>query len=194
MGCTERRHSCRGSGASTITCLWMLIKQKSWLLTSGGLRLDTFHSTLTTSYTHHRKLLLDCQHSFPDKRAQQLPKPILTTFYKGTIEHILSSCITAWYGNLWPEDCADCWAYPPELAIRPAGHLYFSLHATDCLPPTVCSIRSTAARRCNKLRPTPEYNTIPRWTVSTAHPSAPHTMNWLHSAPDDQTDSTAPLL
>ena len=32
------------------------------------------------------------------KRAH-LPPPILTTFYRGTIESILGSCITAWFGN-----------------------------------------------------------------------------------------------
>ncbi|KAL0146881.1 hypothetical protein M9458_057820, partial [Cirrhinus mrigala] len=32
------------------------------------------------------------------KRAS-LPPPILTTFYRGTIESVLTSCITVWYGN-----------------------------------------------------------------------------------------------
>ncbi len=32
------------------------------------------------------------------KRAR-LPPPILTTFYRGTIESVLTSCITVWYGN-----------------------------------------------------------------------------------------------
>ncbi len=32
------------------------------------------------------------------KRAS-LPPPILTTFYRGTIESVLISCITVWYGN-----------------------------------------------------------------------------------------------
>ncbi|KAI4895175.1 hypothetical protein NFI96_005325 [Prochilodus magdalenae] len=32
-------------------------------------------------------------------RKVHLPPPILTTFYRGTIESILSSCITAWFGN-----------------------------------------------------------------------------------------------
>ncbi len=32
------------------------------------------------------------------KRAS-LPPPILTTFYRGTIEIVLTSCITVWYGN-----------------------------------------------------------------------------------------------
>ncbi|KAI4880964.1 hypothetical protein NFI96_013716 [Prochilodus magdalenae] len=33
-----------------------------------------------------------------------LPPPILTTFYRGTIESILSSCITAWFGNCTASD------------------------------------------------------------------------------------------
>lgn len=28
-----------------------------------------------------------------------LPPPILTTFYRGTIESVLTSCIIVWYGN-----------------------------------------------------------------------------------------------
>ncbi|KAK3545278.1 hypothetical protein QTP70_002963 [Hemibagrus guttatus] len=32
-------------------------------------------------------------------RTAHLPPLILTTFYRGTIESILSSCITAWFGN-----------------------------------------------------------------------------------------------
>ncbi len=32
------------------------------------------------------------------KRAS-LPPPILTTFYRGTIESVLTTCITVWYGN-----------------------------------------------------------------------------------------------
>ncbi len=32
------------------------------------------------------------------KRAS-LPPPILTTYYRGTIESVLTSCITVWYGN-----------------------------------------------------------------------------------------------
>lgn len=32
-------------------------------------------------------------------RKEHLPSPILTTFYRGTIESILSGCITAWFGT-----------------------------------------------------------------------------------------------
>ncbi|KAI4901873.1 hypothetical protein NFI96_006975 [Prochilodus magdalenae] len=37
-------------------------------------------------------------------RKAHLPPPILTTFYRGTIESILSSCITAWFGNCIASD------------------------------------------------------------------------------------------
>ncbi|KAI4892091.1 hypothetical protein NFI96_003228, partial [Prochilodus magdalenae] len=37
-------------------------------------------------------------------RKAHLPPPILTTFYRGTIESILSSCITAWFGNCTTSD------------------------------------------------------------------------------------------
>ncbi len=37
------------------------------------------------------------------KRAS-LPPPILTTFYRGTIESVLTSCITVWYGNCCAAD------------------------------------------------------------------------------------------
>ncbi|KAK1803280.1 hypothetical protein P4O66_004067 [Electrophorus voltai] len=32
-------------------------------------------------------------------REAHLPSPILTTFYRGTVESILSSCIITWFGN-----------------------------------------------------------------------------------------------
>ena len=37
-------------------------------------------------------------------RKAHLPSPILTTFYRGTIESILSSCITVWFGNCTVSD------------------------------------------------------------------------------------------
>ncbi|KAK3534316.1 hypothetical protein QTP86_014242, partial [Hemibagrus guttatus] len=37
-------------------------------------------------------------------RKAHLPPPILTTFYRRTIESILSSCITAWFGNCTVSD------------------------------------------------------------------------------------------
>uniref|UniRef100_A0A3B1JAG4 Reverse transcriptase domain-containing protein n=1 Tax=Astyanax mexicanus TaxID=7994 RepID=A0A3B1JAG4_ASTMX len=38
-------------------------------------------------------------------RKARLPPPILTLFYRGTIESILSSCITAWFGTCTVSDC-----------------------------------------------------------------------------------------
>ncbi|KAK3528517.1 hypothetical protein QTP70_001721 [Hemibagrus guttatus] len=37
-------------------------------------------------------------------RKAHLPPPILTMFYRGTIESVLSSCITAWFGNCTTSD------------------------------------------------------------------------------------------
>ncbi|KAK3562596.1 hypothetical protein QTP86_002073 [Hemibagrus guttatus] len=37
-------------------------------------------------------------------RKAHLPPPILTMFYRGTIESVLSSCITAWFGNCTVSD------------------------------------------------------------------------------------------
>ncbi|KAK3546804.1 hypothetical protein QTP86_002920 [Hemibagrus guttatus] len=38
-------------------------------------------------------------------RKAHLPPPILTMFYRGTIESVLSSCKTAWFGNCTVSDC-----------------------------------------------------------------------------------------
>ncbi|KAL0150808.1 hypothetical protein M9458_053890 [Cirrhinus mrigala] len=38
-------------------------------------------------------------HFFCRLKRASLPSPILTTFYRGTIESVLTSCITVWYGN-----------------------------------------------------------------------------------------------
>ncbi|KAK1783958.1 hypothetical protein P4O66_004640, partial [Electrophorus voltai] len=38
-------------------------------------------------------------------RKAHLPSPILTTFYRGTVESILSSCIISWFGNCTAFDC-----------------------------------------------------------------------------------------
>ncbi|KAK3565323.1 hypothetical protein QTP86_005498 [Hemibagrus guttatus] len=41
-------------------------------------------------------------------RKAHLPPLILTTFYRGTIKSILSSCITAWFGNCTVSDRMTC--------------------------------------------------------------------------------------
>ncbi len=38
-------------------------------------------------------------HFLRQLKTASLPPPILTTFYRGTIESVLTSCITVWYGN-----------------------------------------------------------------------------------------------
>ncbi|KAI4879117.1 hypothetical protein NFI96_007767 [Prochilodus magdalenae] len=48
-------------------------------------------------------------------RKAHLPPPILTTFYRGTIESILSSCITAWFGNCTASDRKS-----PQQVVRTA--------------------------------------------------------------------------
>ncbi len=67
------------------------------------------------------------------KRAS-LPPPILTTFYRGTIESVLTSCITVWYGKLLcsrPQDppadsehrCKNHWCPSP---LHP-GHFPYTM-------------------------------------------------------------------
>ncbi len=43
-------------------------------------------------------------HSLRRLKRASLPPPILTTFYRGTIESVLTSCITVWYGNCCAAD------------------------------------------------------------------------------------------
>ncbi len=79
-----------------------------------------FPDNMNHPYYHplrnHRGPHLDYQHqvylqegttaptlSPPAERAS-LPPPILTTFYRGTIESVLTSCITVWYGNCCAAD------------------------------------------------------------------------------------------
>ncbi len=64
------------------------------------------------------------------KRAS-LPPPILTTFYRGTIESVLTSCITVWYGNcsaadrktlaqqLFPPGCESPELRSPHPPLKP---------------------------------------------------------------------------
>lgn len=41
-------------------------------------------------------------------RRQTSPQPILTTFFRGTIESFLSNCITFWFGN-WESPITRCY-------------------------------------------------------------------------------------
>ncbi len=56
-------------------------------------------NTMSISKKAQQRLHFLCQL----KRAS-LPPPILTTFYRGTIESVLTSCITVWYGNFSAAD------------------------------------------------------------------------------------------
>ncbi len=58
--------------------------------------------TWTTSVTSLNKKGQQRLHFLPTEKRASLPPPILTTFYRGTIESVLTRCITVWYGN-----CSD---------------------------------------------------------------------------------------
>lgn len=83
----------------------MLTKQKTWLLTSGSLTLISspvkWHHIFGVHY-------LENQHQLPDKTVQQhltssststrfIPPPIFITFYRGTIDIVLTSWV--WFKN-----------------------------------------------------------------------------------------------
>ncbi len=55
--------------------------------------------TWTTNTMSLSKKAQQRLHFSPPAERASLPPPILTTFYRGTIESVLTSCITVWYGN-----------------------------------------------------------------------------------------------
>ncbi|KAL0150016.1 hypothetical protein M9458_054675, partial [Cirrhinus mrigala] len=55
--------------------------------------------TWTTNITSLNKKGQQRLHFLRRLKRASLPPPILTTFYRGTIESVLTSCITVWYGN-----------------------------------------------------------------------------------------------
>ncbi len=55
--------------------------------------------TWTTNTMSISKKAQQCLHFLRRLKRASLPPPILTTFYRGTIESVLTSCITDWYGN-----------------------------------------------------------------------------------------------
>ncbi len=55
--------------------------------------------TWTTNTMSLSKKAQQCLHFLRRLKSASLPPPILTTFYRGTIESVLTSCITVWYGN-----------------------------------------------------------------------------------------------
>ncbi len=61
--------------------------------------------TWTTNTTSISKKALQHLH-FPHRlKRASLPPPILTTFYRGTIERVLTRFITVWYENCSAADC-----------------------------------------------------------------------------------------
>ncbi len=55
--------------------------------------------TWTTNITSLNKKGQQHFHFLRRLKRASLPPPILTTFYRGTIESVLTTCITVWYGN-----------------------------------------------------------------------------------------------
>ncbi len=116
---TGARWAAWPGGAGTTISLWMWRRRRRLLLTSGECTLSMLlwpstverasstkflgvHITEDLSWTNNTAALA--------KKAQQrlyflrklrrarAPTPIMCTFYRGTIESILTSCITVWYG------------------------------------------------------------------------------------------------
>ncbi len=60
--------------------------------------------TWTTNVTSLNKKGQQRLHFLHRLKRASLPPPILTTFYRGTIEGVLTTCITVWYGNCTAAD------------------------------------------------------------------------------------------
>ncbi|KAF7697681.1 hypothetical protein HF521_004191 [Silurus meridionalis] len=56
-------------------------------------------------------------------RKAELPPPILTMFYRGTIKSILSSCITAWFGNCTVSDSKTLQRIKCKLVCSVTGNI-----------------------------------------------------------------------
>ncbi len=82
------------------------------------------------------------------KRAS-LPPPILNTFYRGTIESVLTSCITVWYGNCSAADrrpSSGQWTRLQRSSVPSPIHLDIFLAR--------CSAKPTASWRTPPTPPT----------------------------------------
>ncbi len=125
---TERKwHSWRNGVALTICpSMWRRQRRLCWT-SGGGTPLTTPHwpstarlwresaalnsstkitedLTWTTNTMSLSKKAQQCLHFLRRLKRASLPPPILTTFYRGTIESVLTSCITVWYGNCSASD------------------------------------------------------------------------------------------
>ncbi len=74
--------------------------------------------TWTTNITSLNKKGQQCLHFLRWLKRASLPPPILTTFYRGTIESVLTTCITVWYGNCSAADRKTLQRPLPAPAIR----------------------------------------------------------------------------
>ncbi len=125
---TERKWHSWLNGVAQTTCPSMWRRQRRLWRTSGETLLTTPHwpstarlwrkSAALNSWgcTSQRDLTWTTNTKSVSKKAQQrlhflrqlkrasLPPPILTIFYRGTIESVLTSCITVWYGNCCAAD------------------------------------------------------------------------------------------
>lgn len=130
------------------------------------------------------------------------PPPILTTFYRGTVESILTGCITVWYGNCRTavrkalqsvvitveRFIGILLSFIQEIlqrrCTRRASSIVQDSHPSQglfALPSgrRLCSIKTRAARFCNSFLP-PSCST-PEHPVSTHHidtPPSPHPILW----------------
>ncbi len=109
-------------GAVTTISLWMWRRRRRLLLTSGECTLSMLlwpsmvrlwrrvsstkflgvHITEDLSWTNNTAALAkkaqQCLYYLRKLRRASAPASIMCTFYRGTIESILTSCITVWYG------------------------------------------------------------------------------------------------
>ncbi|KAK3574535.1 hypothetical protein QTP86_009407 [Hemibagrus guttatus] len=94
-------------------------------------------------------------------RKAHLPPPILSVFYRRTIESVLSSCITAWFGNCTALDCKTL-----QQIVKPAEKIIgVSLPSITDMYTTRC------IRKANSIVDDPTHPTHPSHTLFTLLPS-----------------------
>ncbi|KAI4893205.1 hypothetical protein NFI96_018519, partial [Prochilodus magdalenae] len=111
-------------------------------------------------------------------RKAHLPPPILTTFYRGTIESILSSCITAWFGNCTASDRKSL-----QRVVRTAGKIIgvslptvMDIYTTRCIrkATSIVDDHTHLSHTLFTLLPAGKRATVRRgMSFSTARPSDP---------------------
>ncbi|KAK3572188.1 hypothetical protein QTP86_024859, partial [Hemibagrus guttatus] len=105
-------------------------------------------------------------------RKAHLPPPILTMFYRGTIESVLSSCITAWFGNCTVSDHKTL-----QRIVRTAEKIIgLSLPSITDMYTTRC------IRKANSIVDDP---THPSHTLFTLLPSGKRKLRYLRQAKED---------